>query len=124
LCIGPTEHRPHFAGYSCTSVYNGHMKRANVAELKNRLSHYLNRVKRGETVLVMERSIPVARIVPAVPPSQMSSGETDAWLKRLEVAGVLRLGTRKGVPGVMRNEPSGKRPTGAVKTLLEDRERR
>jgi prevent-host-death family protein len=100
------------------------MKKANVAELKNRLSYNLKKVKRGETVLVMERSTPIARIVPAVPPSQMSSGETDAWLKRLEVDGVLRLGTRKGVPGVIHSKPSGKRPTGAVKTLLEDRERR
>lgn len=124
LCGDATGHLPHWAGYSCAIVYNGHMKKANVAELKNRLSHYLNRVKRGETVLVMERSIPVARIVPAVPPSQMSSGETDAWLKRLEVDGVLRLGTRKGVPEVMSDVPSGKRPTGAVKTLLADRERR
>jgi prevent-host-death family protein len=100
------------------------MKKANVAELKNRLSHYLSKVKRGETVLVMERSIPVARIVPAVPPSQMSSDETEAWLKRLEADGILRLGTRKGLQGVIRREPSGKRPTGMVMTLLEDRERR
>jgi antitoxin (DNA-binding transcriptional repressor) of toxin-antitoxin stability system len=99
------------------------MKKANVAELRSRLSYYLNKVKRGETVLVMERSITVARIVPAVPRSQMSSHESDAWLKRLEADGVLRLGARKGVPGVIHSKPSGKRPTGAVRTLLEDRER-
>ena len=117
-------HATSFTGFLFEYVYNGHMKKANVAELKNRLSHYLSKVKRGETVLVMERSLPIARIMPAVPPSQMSSGETDTWLNRLEVDGVLRLGTRKGVPRVIRGKPSGKRPTGAVKTLLEDRERR
>jgi prevent-host-death family protein len=124
MCVGPTLHPTPFAGFLQKDVYNGHMKKANVAELKNRLSHYLSKVKRGETVLVMERSLPIARIVPAVPPSQMSSGETDTWLKRLKVDGILWLGTRKGVPGVIRGKPSGKRPTGAVKTLLEDREQR
>lgn len=100
------------------------MKKANVAELRNRLSHYLGKVKRGETVVVMERSTPVARIVPAAPPSQMSSDETEAWLKRLEANGVLRLGARKGLQEVVRGVPAGKRSVGAVKTLLEERERR
>ncbi len=70
------------------------MKKANIAELKNRLSHYLARVKRGETVLVMERSRPVARIVPTALPSRMSTDELEAWLRRLEADGVLRLGAR------------------------------
>ena len=100
------------------------MKKANIAELKNRLSHYLNRVKRGETVLVMERATPVARIVPTAPPSQMSSAEANAWLKRLETDGILRLGARKGLLDLIRKAPSGKRPIGAVETLIEDRERR
>jgi len=104
--------------------YISYMKKANVAELKNRLSHYLSRVKRGETVLVMERTTPIARIVPAAPPSQMSSDETEAWLKRLETNGVLRLGARKGLQGVIGNVSSSRRPVGAVKTLLEDRKRR
>jgi prevent-host-death family protein len=100
------------------------MKKANIADLKNRLSYYLSRVKRGETVLVMERATPVARIVPAVPPSQMSADETEAWLKRLEATGVVRLGARKGLRELIQRTPRDKRPVGAVKTLLEDRERR
>jgi prevent-host-death family protein len=100
------------------------MKKANVAELKNRLSHYLGRVKRGETVLVMERSTAVARIVPTAPPSRMSTDETEAWLKRLEAEGVFRVGARRGLKEVIGKAPSGRRPVGAVKTLLEDRERR
>jgi prevent-host-death family protein len=100
------------------------MKKANIADLKNRLSYYLTRVKRGETVLVMERTTPVARIVPAVPPSQMSADEAEAWLKRLEANGVVRLGARKGLRELIRSIPSDKKPVGAVKTLLEDRERR
>lgn len=35
-----------------------------IAELKANLSAYLRRVKRGETVTVMERDTPVAQLVP------------------------------------------------------------
>ncbi len=100
------------------------MKKANVAELNNRLSHYLAKVKRGESILVMERATPVARIVPAAAPSQLSSDETEAWLKRLESKGILRLGARRGLKDVIGKIPSGRGHVGAVKTLLEDRERR
>jgi prevent-host-death family protein len=42
------------------------MKSVNIAELKNRLSVYLNDVKAGEEILVRDRNQPVARIVPLV----------------------------------------------------------
>lgn len=41
------------------------MKRVGVAELKARLSHYLRAVRRGETVIVLDRDQPVARLVPS-----------------------------------------------------------
>jgi prevent-host-death family protein len=40
------------------------MKTANIAELKNSLSKYLEEVKRGGQVLVSERNVPFAKIVP------------------------------------------------------------
>lgn len=40
------------------------MKTANIAELKNSLSAYLAEVKRGGQVLVSERNVPFAKIVP------------------------------------------------------------
>jgi prevent-host-death family protein len=46
------------------SGYNLVMKRAHIAELKARLSEYLRTVRRGETVTVLDRETPVARIVP------------------------------------------------------------
>jgi prevent-host-death family protein len=100
------------------------MTKANIAELKNRLSHYLSKVKRGETVLVLERTTPVARIVPVAAPAQMNSPETEAWLKRLEARGVLRLGERRGLKEIIGMTRSGEKPVGAVRALLEDRERR
>ena len=40
------------------------MKQARIAELKSRLSEYLRAVRDGETVTVLDRDTPVARIVP------------------------------------------------------------
>lgn len=100
------------------------MKKANIAEIKNRLSHYLELVKRGETVLVMDRKTPVARIVPVPHPAHMSSDEEKAWLRRMEEKGILRVGPMKGVPEILNTPPPGKRPVGAVEALIEDRRRR
>ena len=40
------------------------MKMVRIAELKSRLSEHLRAVKRGETLTVLERDTPVARITP------------------------------------------------------------
>jgi prevent-host-death family protein len=44
--------------------YNSHMKKASVSETKNNLSKLLLAVKKGETILIQERSKIVAKIVP------------------------------------------------------------
>ena len=63
------------------------MKSVNIAELKNRLSVYLNEVKRGEEILVRDRNQPVARIVPLA-----RSRDEDEELLSLASQGKLRLG--------------------------------
>ena len=40
------------------------MKTAKIAELKANLSAYLSEVRKGETVVVLDRATPIARIVP------------------------------------------------------------
>lgn len=40
------------------------MKQVGIAELKARLSAYLRAVRRGETIDVLDRETPIARIVP------------------------------------------------------------
>jgi len=40
------------------------MKGVRVAELKSRLSEHLRKVRAGRTVTVLDRSTPIARIVP------------------------------------------------------------
>ncbi|MGC2129041.1 MAG: type II toxin-antitoxin system prevent-host-death family antitoxin [Candidatus Aquilonibacter sp.] len=41
------------------------MRQVGIAELKARLSEYLRAVRRGETISVLDRETPIARIVPA-----------------------------------------------------------
>jgi prevent-host-death family protein len=63
------------------------MKTVNIAELKNRLSLYLNNVKEGEEILVRDRNQPVARIIPLT-----RSKDQDEELLALASQGKLRLG--------------------------------
>ena len=73
------------------------MIRAMISEVKNSLSAYLRRVKAGESVLVMERKTPVARIVPvgqgAGGGHELDEVDRDAKLARLVQADIV---TRRG----------------------------
>ena len=40
------------------------MKTVNIGELKNQLSGYLQYVRNGEEIVIRDRSVPVARILP------------------------------------------------------------
>lgn len=44
-----------------------------VRELKNSLSSYLRRVRQGETVVVTDRGVPVARVIPAGVPEHIAN---------------------------------------------------
>lgn len=46
------------------------MRRAPIADLKARLSEYLEAVRAGEEVIVTDRGRPVARLVPIAPQDQ------------------------------------------------------
>lgn len=63
------------------------MKKAKIAELKNRLSHYLRYVRRGQSILVYDRDRPIARIDPVTDSAALAG--TD-WTDELERSGVLR----------------------------------
>lgn len=62
------------------------MKNATISQTKNRLSAYLDLVRRGETVLILDRDKPVAYLVPA----GTGAGGEDARLAELERLGILR----------------------------------
>jgi prevent-host-death family protein len=89
------------------------MKAVSVAELKARLSHYLRRVERGETVLVKNRDRVVARIDPAGHVPAASVGDRERLLS-LERRGILRLGK-----GALTLAAFGQRPRVPGDALLD-----
>ncbi len=70
------------------------MKKAKIGELRNNLSRYLEHVRGGGEVVVLDRDRPIARIV------AVSTGKStdDGRLTRLERQGLVRAGTG-GLPG-------------------------
>jgi prevent-host-death family protein len=50
------------------------MRSVNIAELKNRLSAYLQHVRAGEEIVIRDRDLPVAKLVP-LSPTDVSSDE-------------------------------------------------
>ena len=93
------------------------MKSATVSKLKATLSEYLARVKAGEEVLVTERGIPIAKIIPLAPVNSTTSPQ----LLELARAGLVRIGTGR-LPRGFWAMPRPKDPRGAaLRALLEER---
>jgi prevent-host-death family protein len=92
------------------------MKTIGVAELKTHLSRYLDQVKGGAEVVVTERGVPVAKLVPL-----RGAGSDQGRRQRLARAGVLQLGSGR-LPAELLRPPKG-RPVGAsvLEALLEER---
>jgi len=84
------------------------MEGAKIAELKARLREYLRRVRRGHSLTVLDREIPIARIVPYV-------------------ADDATLGIRRPSPGIgkihqVRLPPRLKTKVDIVDLLMEERQ--
>jgi len=65
------------------------MQSVNIGTLKNQLSAYLKLVQEGEEVIVRDRNVPVARIVPYTPPLP-PEGDREAEKAYLIATGQLR----------------------------------
>jgi prevent-host-death family protein len=63
------------------------MKRASVTDAKNRLSALLDLVRHGERILIEDRGVPVAQLVPVAGAAGLADRDVVA---RLERQGVLR----------------------------------
>lgn len=61
------------------------MRSVNVAELKNRLSTYLTFAKAGEVVVIRDRNLPVAKLIP------FSADDASEAELALVAAGAMRL---------------------------------
>jgi prevent-host-death family protein len=88
-----------------------------VTEARNRLSALLERVRAGETILVVDRGVPVARIESA------ATTEPDALggrIARLERAGLLRRGSGNPPVELIARRPPRTRAS-AVEALLDER---
>ena len=74
------------------------MTTVSISELKANLSRYLREVRRGGEVQVLDRGVPVARLVP------VTTGGDDDIRERLIAEGVVRPG-RGGVGALLREPP-------------------
>ena len=95
------------------------IKAVNVAELKNRLSHYLRLVRRGEALLVRDRDQVIARIEPAGR-GDVDLGDDEARIADLEARGIIRRGKGKITLAMIKDRPRVKGD--AVAAVLAERE--
>jgi antitoxin (DNA-binding transcriptional repressor) of toxin-antitoxin stability system len=75
------------------------MKYAKIGELRDGLSRYIDEVREGREILVLDRDRPVARITPAGA-ARVAPGEDGERLLDLERRGLLRRGKGRYPPGL------------------------
>jgi|SRR5271165_4637212 len=99
------------------------MRSVNIAELKNRLSAYLQHVRAGEEIVIRDRNLPVAKLVPLsiadVSSEELAlaaTGELLLPLEALDERAFWSIGARRSRrPGI---------EAAAAKTVSKDREER
>ena len=94
------------------------MRTTAISQLKASLSHYLQIVKAGEEVLITDRGLPVAKIIPL----GREGSNAPPHLGELERAGLVRIGAG-GIPEGFWDLPRpGDSEGKALKALLMERE--
>jgi prevent-host-death family protein len=92
------------------------MKRVSVTDLKNRLSEYLRLVKKGETIEVLERSMPIARIEGVARDREVGADH----LKRLVFEGVVTQAKERPDRKLLERRPIPCKGD-VAKAIIEDR---
>jgi prevent-host-death family protein len=94
------------------------MKRATLTDTKNNLSALVDQVQQGETILILDRGRPVARLESVL----RNGDDPEGRLARLERQGVLR---RSSAPlpreTLMAKPPQPSEGASAVEALLAER---
>jgi prevent-host-death family protein len=91
---------------------------ATITEAKNRLSALIDQVRGGESVLIVDRGIPVARLESAIG----AEVEDDGRIARLERAGAVRSARRPLDREILSERPPSPRAgSSGLRILLEDR---
>lgn len=102
-----------FADQRRYGYYSYMIRSVNIAELKNRLSLYLNDVRTGKEILIRDRNTPIARIVPVA-----RGADDDEELHALAAQGRLRLG-EKSLDGAFWDLPAPRVPAHVLKRALQ-----
>src|SRR6266853_2041070 len=84
-----------------------------IAELKNKLSFYLRHVRRGQEVVINDRKVPIARIVP------LRTDDLDEHDRSLVAAGIMRMPTKPFDPDAFFAIGKGIRTPKATRKALE-----
>jgi prevent-host-death family protein len=92
------------------------MRSTNSAELRNRLTQYLQEVRAGEEIVVRDRQRPIAKIVP------FTVDEDDADEAKLVAAGLMRKGSGRVAPSFWKARRPALTPEQAIAAVVGDRD--
>jgi antitoxin (DNA-binding transcriptional repressor) of toxin-antitoxin stability system len=92
------------------------MKNARISELRDGLSEYLARVRKGETIIVYDRDTPIARIEPITLDENAPEWLQNAYRSGIATPPRIRDGARITLPPY-----KPKRPARLLEALLEER---
>ena len=93
------------------------MKTATITQAKNGLSALIDRVRAGESILILDRGTPVARLEPIT-----SVDDGDGRAARLERAGLATRGmTAPPIDLILQPAPAGPSGASLLDALLEER---
>jgi prevent-host-death family protein len=93
------------------------MRTATLTETKNNLSALIDLVRNGETIVILDRGRPVARIVSAV----SGDVDVDGRLARLERQGALQRATAAPSREIFASRPKVKAGVSLLQALLAER---
>ena len=93
------------------------MKRATLTDTKNNLSALVDQVQHGETILILDRGRPVARLESVVG----AEDDPEGRLARLERQGLLRRGSAPLPREVLMAKPPQAEGASVLEALLADR---
>lgn len=102
------------------------MIQANISEVKNRLSFYLQLVKGGEQVEILERKTPLARII-HVSTSHEHAGQSSGWILEAKKLGLVKppskgpIASERFEKGLLSGSRQQK-ASGVLQALLDERQ--
>lgn len=95
------------------------MKTSSITETKNNLSALLDKVRQGESILILDRNRPIARLEPI---TKAGNQNVEGRLARLERAGLVRRGKgRLHSEFFTRPLPKTKNGSSVLEVLIEER---